>query len=72
MKIKMLFLCAVLLVAGSAALGQTKSNPMRSNTDPLKVGEIAPDFKLTDQDGKTVELSMIKSPAVLVFYRGYW
>ena len=44
----------------------------RDKTEPLKVGETAPDFSLTDQNGKKVTLSNAKNPVVLVFYRGYW
>ncbi|MEO7659954.1 MAG: peroxiredoxin family protein [Pyrinomonadaceae bacterium] len=72
MKTKFLFLSLILLIAGSAVFGQEKIKTMRANTEPVRVGEIAPDFTLTDADGKTVQLSRIKSPAVLVFYRGYW
>ncbi len=40
----------------------------------LKVGEAAPDFTLSNQDGQPVTLSSYrgKQPVVLVFYRGYW
>lgn len=43
-------------------------------TTPVAVGEVAPDFTLEDQNHKKVTLSDArgKSPAVLVFYRGYW
>lgn len=43
-------------------------------TDPVAVGEVAPDFTLEDQSGLKVTLSDAhgKSPVVLVFYRGYW
>ncbi len=44
----------------------------RNKTEPLKVGEVAPDFSLFDQNGKKVTLSEAKNPVVLVFYRGYW
>lgn len=44
----------------------------RSKCEPLKVGEIAPDFSLADQNGKKVTLANAKNPVVLVFYRGYW
>ncbi len=42
--------------------------------EPIKTGDIAPDFALTANDGKIVELSKAvkNAPAVLVFYRGYW
>lgn len=43
-----------------------------SRTQPLTAGMIAPDFKLRDQNGETVELSKIKQTTLLVFYRGYW
>jgi peroxiredoxin len=41
---------------------------------PIKVGEVAPDFNLKDQNGTTVKLSKVakKSPVMLVFYRGFW
>jgi peroxiredoxin len=40
----------------------------------VKIGDKAPDFTLSDQNGKQVKLSKIakKSNVVLVFYRGYW
>ncbi len=71
MKIKILLLFIVLFTV-SSVFGQEKMPMMRSNTDALKVGETAPDFTLTDQDGKPVQLSRTKGPAILVFYRGYW
>jgi cytochrome oxidase Cu insertion factor (SCO1/SenC/PrrC family) len=62
-------LCALALSAG--AFGQTMKKEM---TKPLAVGDAAPDFTLSDQNGKSVTLSAAKgkSPVVLVFYRGYW
>ncbi len=73
-----------LLAFGATAFGQT-ANPdekkdagkkdsmmMRSKTDPIKVGDTAPDFTLTDQNGKQTALSAAGAPVVLVFYRGYW
>jgi len=44
----------------------------RAKTDALKVGETAPDFSLISDAGKTVALSAIKGPVVIVFYRAYW
>ena len=40
----------------------------------IKVGEAAPDFTLSNQDGQPVTLSSYRGqqPVVLVFYRGYW
>lgn len=45
---------------------------MRSKSDPIKIGETAPDFTLSDQNGKQTKLSAAGSPVVLIFYRGYW
>lgn len=44
-----------------------------STQKTINVGDTAPDFTLTDQNGGTVKLSeaVKKSPVVLVFYRGY-
>ena len=40
---------------------------------PPRTGEVAPDFKLADQNGKPVTLSGARGEkVVLVFYRGYW
>ena len=44
----------------------------RTKIDPIKVGEIAPDFRLMDQNGRPVRLATLNQPALLVFYRGYW
>jgi len=50
---------AVLLMAAAAA--------------PLRVGEVAPDFRLLDQSSHVVRLSAARGhKVVLVFYRGYW
>jgi peroxiredoxin len=39
----------------------------------LRPGQVAPDFALRDQNGKSVTLSAARgSKVVLVFYRGYW
>jgi peroxiredoxin len=39
----------------------------------LKTGDVAPDFKLVDQNGRTQTLASARGhKAVLVFYRGYW
>lgn len=40
----------------------------------LKKGDMAPDFSVKDQDGKTFQLSeaLKKGPVVLFFYRGDW
>jgi len=39
----------------------------------LRLGLQAPDFTLSDQNGKTISLSAARGhKVVLVFYRGYW
>lgn len=60
------------LVALSIVMSNAEAQTAASRTEPLKVGAIALDFTLTDTNGKTVKLSAIKQPTVLVFYRGYW
>lgn len=56
------------LVAALGALAQS------ARTEPVKVGDIAPDFTLSNNSGKQITLSeTIKTgPIVLVFYRGSW
>ena len=62
----------VLLALALTVSPQTPSGGMRST--PIGVGDIAPDFTLTDQHGNKVTLSDARrtGPVVLVFYRGYW
>lgn len=57
----------VLLVASSAFAQETR-------TAAIKIGDIAPDFTLSDNSGKQVTLSeaVKTAPVVLVFYRGSW
>jgi len=43
--------------------------------DAVRVGELAPDFQLTDTAGKPVSLASLregKKDVLLIFYRGYW
>jgi cytochrome oxidase Cu insertion factor (SCO1/SenC/PrrC family) len=68
MKLKIfLFIAACVLLSFPASAQNAKSR-----TAPLQAGRVAPDFTLPDQNGKSVTLSKIGKPAVLVFYRGYW
>ena len=48
--------------------------PAYGQQKPVAVGEQAPDFTLSDQNGRKRSLSAErgKRPVVLVFYRGYW
>jgi ABC-type transport system involved in cytochrome c biogenesis permease subunit len=46
-----------------------------SGQTALRVGQQAPDFALTDVDGRQVSLSQLqqgKRAVLLIFYRGYW
>ena len=77
MKLKIFLCLCLLLTLGLTASAQKKSKAgkmqtVKINTEPLKVGEIAPDFTLSDQNGSQVALSKAKVPVVLVFFRGYW
>jgi cytochrome oxidase Cu insertion factor (SCO1/SenC/PrrC family) len=49
-----------------------KATASRDKSEPLKTGEIAPDFTLNDSAGRQVTLSKAGMPVILVFYRGYW
>ena len=64
-----IFLCIALLAICSVA---APAQNAKSRTAPVTVGMTAPDFTLTDQDGKSVTLSKVGKTTVLVFYRGYW
>ena len=66
---KVLFLTyAFLIVFTATAMAQTAGN----RSTPVAVGGVAPDFTLSDTDGRPVTLSKVRQPTVLVFYRGYW
>lgn len=45
-----------------------------SDLAKIKVGDVAPDFTLEDQNGRAVTLASFreKKHVVLVFYRGHW
>jgi cytochrome oxidase Cu insertion factor (SCO1/SenC/PrrC family) len=69
---------AMLLAAGIAFLpvahAADSNAPAAKRASPVKTGELAPDFTLTDQNGRSHTLSAErgKRAVVLVFYRGYW
>jgi cytochrome oxidase Cu insertion factor (SCO1/SenC/PrrC family) len=72
-------LISVLLAAGvafclSAPAAEPKSPATAKRASPVKTGEAAPGFTLTDQNGGSHSLSAErgKRAVVLVFYRGYW
>ncbi|MEP6703754.1 MAG: peroxiredoxin family protein [Acidobacteriota bacterium] len=68
MNFKVFCTAALVLFAALGTFAQT------ARTEPVTVGEIAPDFTLSDNAGKKVKLSdaVKDAPVVLVFYRGYW
>ena len=61
----------VLLAAG---LAFSAASTAADRAAPVKAGETAPDFTLTDQNGQkhTLSAERGKRAVVLVFYRGYW
>ncbi|HKA44596.1 MAG TPA: hypothetical protein VKF40_21605 [Burkholderiales bacterium] len=67
-----LAVCAVAPMAVAAADQPAATGEKRSA--PVGTGEIAPEFTLEDQEGRSHALSAErgKRPVVLVFYRGYW
>jgi len=73
MKTKILIIAALVLVGWTSGFSQQKVEKTTTK-EAVKTGATAPDFALTDQDGKQIKLSeaVKKSSVVLVFYRGYW
>ena len=65
---KMKLAIGSLLVAGAAAFAPAANSRVSSSALNLAVGEVAPDFALVDQNGKTVKRSSFKKPLVVYFY----
>ncbi len=71
-------LAIALLVGTGTAIAQLGpkdgANLSATDLDRVKVGQPAPDFTLTNMDGKPISLSDFrgKKAVVLVFYRGHW
>ena len=64
---------SITLLAAVAALFYSPAFAASKAVRPPLAGEIAPDFKLADQNGHAVTLSAARGQkVVLVFYRGYW
>jgi peroxiredoxin Q/BCP len=62
-------IASALLVGSAAAFAPTSVASSKVSTAlNLAVGETAPDFSLTDQNGKNVKRSSIKKPLVVYFY----
>jgi len=57
-----------LFVATASAFAPASTSRSSTSQLNLAVGETAPDFSLTDQNGKTVKRSSIKKPLVVYFY----
>ena len=73
MKLATAFFLAILLLSVMVTVNsQSPTASVRSA--PIGIGDVAPDFTLSDQNGQRITLSKArgKSPVVLVFYRGYW
>lgn len=68
MRNQKIVLIGVLVTLSLAAVAQEKKPSLPTPT--VKVGDVAPDFKLTDQNGKEVSLSQFrgKKNVALAFY----
>jgi cytochrome oxidase Cu insertion factor (SCO1/SenC/PrrC family) len=67
-------LAAGIALAPCAQAAELKAPTAAMRAEPVKAGESAPDFTLTDQNGQSHALAAErgKRAVVLVFYRGYW
>jgi cytochrome oxidase Cu insertion factor (SCO1/SenC/PrrC family) len=79
MRLRIVALLVVVITSGILGNAQRQTSAFAKIfhsvlSTPVKVGEIAPDFTLEDQDGRKVTLSDARGnkPTVLVFYRGHW
>lgn len=64
-----------LVVCAAAPLRAAAAETAAPRSAPIGAGDLAPDFTLLDQDGRSHTLSgeLAKQDAVvLVFYRGHW
>lgn len=72
MKALSIFIFLMVLAFSVLDIRAQKLSTERSRTQPIEVGQTASDFALKDDTGKTVTLSAIKEPTIIVFYRAYW
>jgi len=72
-RVRILLAVALLLVAGGSYVFY-KIWWVSPRGIPAATGDKAKDFALPDTAGATVTLNdlLVRGPAVLVFYRGYW
>jgi thioredoxin-dependent peroxiredoxin len=71
MKSLLLFLAVGIFATAAGTFGQ--SYPYPKPQIGSAIDAVAPDFTLTDQDGKSLTLSSLRGQYVLLFfYRGYW
>jgi cytochrome oxidase Cu insertion factor (SCO1/SenC/PrrC family) len=77
MKIKLAAALLLFLIALSCSTSNSNSGhnaELQPRNEPVKIGEMAPNFTLEDQNGQKVTLSALRgsAPTVLAFYRGNW
>jgi len=77
MKMKLavaLFLFLLAVSCSSSTLDSGGDAELQPRSEPVKIGEMAPNFTLEDQNGQKVSLSTLRGggPTVLAFYRGNW
>src|SRR5688572_5412964 len=75
MKIKLPAALLLFLIASSCSNSKIESGlgaELQPRNEPVKIGEMAPNFTLEDQNGQKVTLSALRggAPTVLAFYRG--
>src|SRR6266849_5018449 len=67
------FLRTIVLVCLTASSAVTQTTPYPKPQVPSAVAQLAPDFRLKNQDGKVFHLAALRGHGVLLFfYRGYW
>jgi len=77
MKIKLAAASLLFLIVLSCSPSKLNSGPdaeLQPRNEPVKIGEMAPNFTLEDQTGQKVTLAALRgsAPTVLAFYRGNW
>ena len=71
MKLSSVVITGLLVSSASAFVSPSATSSISTPTTTalnLQLGEVAPDFSLKDQNGKTVKRSSIKKPLVVYFY----